>query len=282
MDSQSAKVSMWLSKMFGDQQVPSYEVNPWTTDILCRLMEWNETRDHDVELLIEDVKQKTEEYKSDTSYLEDFLMASVGLSASSLSSNGSGFLKMLVDSSLALQLKDTSQTSFMLAIDDLTSDRLTSENRSQREILSELSKKLTESIMLEKSLQADLQKIDHDVMEQNTKAENKKQNMDFFVKKMKEWSQLSKNLENELKKVGFDPSLNHRSLVELSEKLENVKKEVASLNAKLKSYLDLTPNLYAAKVKVEETKLELKKIDLLLAEKMENLESLMSEGNLFK
>lgn len=273
---------MWLSKMFGDQQVPSYEVNPWTTDILCRLMEWNETRDHDVKLLIEDVKQKTEEYKSDTSYLEDFLMASVGLSASSLSSNGSGFLKMLVDSSLALQLKDTSQTSFMLAIDDLTSDRLTSENRSQREILSELSKKLTESIMLEKSLQADLQKIDHDVTEQHAKAENKKQNMDFFVKKMKEWSQLSKNLENELKKVGFDPSLNHRSLVELSEKLENVKKEVTSLNAKLKSYLDLTPNLYAAKVKVEETKLELKKIDLLLAEKMENLESLMSEGNLFK
>ncbi|XP_078265410.1 HAUS augmin-like complex subunit 1 [Rhinoraja longicauda] len=282
MDSQSEKISMWLSKMFGDQQIPSYEVNPRTTDILCRLMEWNETRDHDVELLIEDLKQKAEEYKSDTSYLEDFLMDSVGLSASSLSSNGSSFLKILVDSSLALNLKDTSQTSFMLAVDDLTSDRLTAENRNQRELLSAQSKKLTESIMLEKSLQTDLQNANSDVVEQNAKAENKKQNVDFFIKKMKEWSQLSQNLENELKKVGFDASLDHRSLVELSEKLENVKKEVASLNAKLKSYLDLTPNLYAAKVKVEETKLELKKIDLLLSEKMENLESLVPEGNLLK
>ncbi|XP_072898395.1 HAUS augmin-like complex subunit 1 [Hemitrygon akajei] len=282
MDSKSAKVSMWLSKMFGDQQVPSFEENPWTMDILCQLMEWNETRDCDVTQLIEDLKQKTEEYKSDADYVQDFIMDSVGLSTSSLSSTGSSCLKTLVDSSLALNLKDTSQTSFVLAINDLTSDRLEAENRRQRDLISELSKKLTEIIMLEKSLQTDLLKTDDDVIEAKAKAENRKQNMDVFIKKMKEWSQLSQNLENELKKVGFDSSLDHRSLVELSEKLKNVNQEVASLNEKLKSYQDLTPNLYAAKVKIEETKLELKKFEQLLSEKMEGMWSLVPENNLLK
>ncbi|XP_069779889.1 HAUS augmin-like complex subunit 1 isoform X2 [Narcine bancroftii] len=260
---------MWLSKVFGEQQVPSYEVNPWTMDVLCQLMEWNKTRDHDIGQLIEDLKQKTVEYKSDANYIQDFLMDSVGLSTSELSGSGSNYLNILVECSLALSLKDTRQSSFMLAINDLTSDRMAAENRSQRDLISDLSKKLTEAIMLEKSLQTDLLKADTEVIEAKAKVEKRKENVDFFRKKMKEWSQLSQNLENELKKVGFDPSLNHRSLVELSQKLENVKKEVASLNAKLKSYLDLTPNLYAAKVKIEETKLELKKMDDLLAEKME-------------
>ncbi|XP_067839114.1 HAUS augmin-like complex subunit 1 [Heptranchias perlo] len=282
MDSKSAKVSMWLSKIFGDQQIPFYEVNPWTMDVLCRLMERNETRNHDVIQLIEDLKQKTVEYKSDAGYKQEFIMESVGLSPTSLSSNGSSCLKNLVDSSLALDLKDTSQTSFVLAINDLTSDRTAAKNRSQRVIISDLSKKLTEMIILEKSLQMDLQTTDTELTAAKAKAECKKQNVDFFIRKMKEWSQLTHSIENDLKKAGFEPSLDHQSMVELSERLEIVKKEVASLNAKLKSYLDLTPNLYAAKVKIEETKLELKKVDHLLSEKMEDLECMVPEVNLLK
>ncbi|GCB70869.1 hypothetical protein scyTo_0010871 [Scyliorhinus torazame] len=73
-------------------------------------MEQNETRDRDAMQLIEDVKQKTVEYKSDADYMQDFIMESVGLSTTSFSSNGSSCLKNLVNSSLALDLKDTSQT----------------------------------------------------------------------------------------------------------------------------------------------------------------------------
>ncbi|XP_043541799.1 HAUS augmin-like complex subunit 1 isoform X2 [Chiloscyllium plagiosum] len=110
MDSKTAKVSTWLSKIFEDQQIPFYEVNPWTMDVLYRLMERNEMRDCDIMQLIEDVKQKSVEYKSDADYLQDFIMESAGLSSTSLSSNGSSCLKNLVNSSLALDLKDTSQT----------------------------------------------------------------------------------------------------------------------------------------------------------------------------
>ncbi|XP_067886099.1 HAUS augmin-like complex subunit 1 isoform X2 [Heterodontus francisci] len=282
MDSKTAKVSMWLAKIFGDQQIPFYEVNPWTMDVLYRLMEQNETRDRDVTQLIEDLKQKTMEYKSDADYMHDFIMESVGLSSTSFSSNGTSCLKNLVNSSLALDLKDTSQTSFVLAINDLTSERTAAENRSQTVVISDLSKKLTETVILEKSLEKDLLQTDASLTEAKAKAECKKQNADFFIKKMKEWNQLSQSLENDLKQVGFDASLDHQSLVELSERLESVKKEVESLNAKLKSYLDLTPNFYAAKVKIEETKLELKKVDRLLSEKMDDLGCVVPDVNLLK
>ncbi|XP_041047428.1 HAUS augmin-like complex subunit 1 isoform X1 [Carcharodon carcharias] len=282
MDSKTDKVSMWLSKIFGDQQIPFYEVNPWSMDVLYRLMERNETRDRDTMQLIEDVKQKTVEYKSDADYMQDFIMESVGLSSTSLSSNGSSCLKNLVDSSLALDLKDTSQTSFVLAINDLTSDRTAAENRSQTLVISDLMKKLTEAIVLEKSLEKDLLTTDSNLIEAKAKAECKKQNADFFIKKMNEWNQLSQSLENDLKQVGFDASLDHQSLVELSERLENVKKEVESLNAKLNSYLNLTPNVYSAKVKIEETKLELNKVDRLLSEKMDDLRCASPELNLLK
>ncbi|XP_048451104.1 HAUS augmin-like complex subunit 1 isoform X1 [Rhincodon typus] len=282
MDSKTAKVSTWLSKIFEDQQVPFYEVNPWTMDVLCRLMERNEMRDSDVMQLIEDVKQKSVEYKSDADYLQGFIMESVGLSSTSLSSNGSSCLKNLVNSSLALDLKDTSQTSFVLAIKDLASDCLAAENRSQVVVISDLSKKLTETINLEKSLEKDLLQTDACLIEAKAKAECKKQNAEFFRKKMKEWSQLSQSLESDLKQVGFDACLDHQSLVELSERLENVKKEVESLNAKLKSYHDLTPNFYSAKVKIEETKLELSKVDRLLSEKMDALSCVSPEVNPLK
>ncbi|XP_038649313.1 HAUS augmin-like complex subunit 1 isoform X2 [Scyliorhinus canicula] len=237
MDSRTAKVSRWLAKIFGDQQVPFYEVNPWTMDVLFRLMEQNETRDRDAMQLIEDVEQKTVEYKSDADYMQDFIMESVGLSTTCFSNNGSSCLKNLVNSSLALDLKDTSQS-------------------------------------------RDLLETDGNLITAKAKAECKKQNANFFRKKMNEWSQLSQTLENDLKQVGFDESLDHQSLVELSERLENVKKEVESLNVKLKSYLDLTPNFYSAKVKIEETKLELNKVDRLLSEKMDDLRCGSPEVNL--
>ncbi|XP_038649312.1 HAUS augmin-like complex subunit 1 isoform X1 [Scyliorhinus canicula] len=280
MDSRTAKVSRWLAKIFGDQQVPFYEVNPWTMDVLFRLMEQNETRDRDAMQLIEDVEQKTVEYKSDADYMQDFIMESVGLSTTCFSNNGSSCLKNLVNSSLALDLKDTSQSSFVLAINDLTSDRTAAENRSQTVVIRDLSKKLTEAISMEKSLEKDLLETDGNLITAKAKAECKKQNANFFRKKMNEWSQLSQTLENDLKQVGFDESLDHQSLVELSERLENVKKEVESLNVKLKSYLDLTPNFYSAKVKIEETKLELNKVDRLLSEKMDDLRCGSPEVNL--
>ncbi|KAM7166408.1 HAUS augmin-like complex subunit 1 isoform 2-T2 [Macrochelys suwanniensis] len=102
------KITLWLKRTFGDQPIPQYEVNSRTVDILYELMECNETRDRDVSLVIDDMKQKTAEYESEVNYLQDLLMESVNLSFNSLSSAGTSYLNALVDSAMALETKDTS------------------------------------------------------------------------------------------------------------------------------------------------------------------------------
>lgn len=51
--------------MFGDKALPPYEVNTRTVEILCQLAEWNEARDKDLTLVIEDQKIKTSEIKAE-------------------------------------------------------------------------------------------------------------------------------------------------------------------------------------------------------------------------
>ncbi|ELW69391.1 HAUS augmin-like complex subunit 1 [Tupaia chinensis] len=64
-----AQVAAWLKKIFGDQPIPQYEVNPRTTEILHHLSERNRERDRDVCLVIEDLKQKASEYESEVNDL---------------------------------------------------------------------------------------------------------------------------------------------------------------------------------------------------------------------
>eukprot|EP00062_Callorhinchus_milii_P022607 gi/632980569/ref/XP_007907107.1/ PREDICTED: HAUS augmin-like complex subunit 1 isoform X1 [Callorhinchus milii] len=271
MDTDGGEVYMSLSDLFVDEQVPFYEVNAWTTDVLRRLMEINRERDNHGRQLLEDVRQKTKEYQAEASHMQEVLEESLGLTTNSLSSSGSSLLNSLVDCSLALDLKDTSRTSFVLAMNSLTSELTAAESRAQELEVKALSKKLTDKMVLEQLLEEDLRNVEEELPGAIAKAENNKQNMDFFTKKMKEWKKQQKFSERQLLEAGYQPELEHHALLELSEKLTKLKKEVAPMKAKLNSYLDLVPDPMLAKVKIEEAKLELRKLEELISQRMESL-----------
>ncbi|XP_013914300.1 PREDICTED: HAUS augmin-like complex subunit 1 [Thamnophis sirtalis] len=130
-------------------------MNTRTVDILYELAECNESRDGDVNLLIEDMKQKAVEYESDGLFLQELLMEGLNLSLSSLSKASTSYLNHLVDIALALETKDTSLASFIPAINDLTSDlsRAQSKSKELELELSTLRRKLTSALVLEKRLQ---------------------------------------------------------------------------------------------------------------------------------
>lgn len=54
-----------MKKIFGNHPIPKYEANPRTTEILYHLSERNRVRDRDINLVIEDLKQKANEYESE-------------------------------------------------------------------------------------------------------------------------------------------------------------------------------------------------------------------------
>ncbi|XP_053887185.1 HAUS augmin-like complex subunit 1 isoform X1 [Malaclemys terrapin pileata] len=281
MEEKLRRVTLWLKRTFGDQPIPQYEVNSRTVDILSELAECNETRDKDVSLVIDDMKQKTAEYESEgdhgtsnssyTNYLQELLMESVTLSFNSLSSAGTSYLNALVDSAMALETRDTSLASFIPAINDLTSDLHATESRN-REMeleLTSLRKKLTAALVLEKHLQEDLKKTEEHLAMEKAKADSRTQNMKFLKDKSEDFKFRIKAAEEQLSASGMDPSLTHQSLVSLSEKLSELKQQTVPLKKKLESYLDLTPNPSLARVKIEEAKRELNALEAEFSSKVD-------------
>ncbi|XP_010581276.1 PREDICTED: HAUS augmin-like complex subunit 1 isoform X2 [Haliaeetus leucocephalus] len=259
MEEKLQRVTLWLKKIYGNRPVPQYEVNARTIDILYELVECNEARDRDVSLLIEDMKQKATEYEAEANYLEGLLAESLGLSLSSLSSKGTSYLSVLVDSAMTLETKDTSLASFFSAINDMTSELYATEskNREMELELSNLRKKLTAAVMLEKQLEEDLKKAEELLEVEKAKADSRSQNLKFLKNKSEDLKIRIKAAEEQLAATGLDQSLTHESLMSLSEKLAGLQEEIVPLKKKLESYLDLTPNPSLAQVKIEEVKREL-------------------------
>ncbi|KAL8204236.1 UNVERIFIED_CONTAM: HAUS augmin-like complex subunit 1 [Gekko kuhli] len=271
MEEKLNKVALWLKKTFGDQPIPPYEADARTVDILYELAECNESRDGDITLLIDDMKQKTEEYESDGNYLQSLLTESLNLSFTSLSNASTSYLNTLVDSAVALETKDTSLASFLPAINDLTSDlyAVESRNRDSEHELASLREKLTSALVLEKRLQDDLNKTEELLAVEKAKADSRTQNMKFLKDKSEDFRYRIQAAEEQLTASGMDASFTHESLVSLSEKLAELKKQAAPLKKKLDSYLDLTPSPSLARVKIEEAKRELDALEAEFSTKVD-------------
>ncbi|XP_057556385.1 HAUS augmin-like complex subunit 1 isoform X1 [Hippopotamus amphibius kiboko] len=287
-EEKEAQVAAWLKKIFGDHPIPQYEVNPRTTEILHHLSERNSVRDRDVYLVTEDLKQKAREYESEgelnsrilseiiirAKHLQDLLMESVNFSPANLSSTGSKYLNALVDSAVALETKDTSLASFIPAVNDLTSDLFCTKSKNE-EIkleLTKLEKNLTATLVLEKCLREDLKKAELHLSTERAKVDHRLQNMDFLKAKSEEFRSGIRAAEEQLSARGMDASLSHQSLVALSEKLAELKRQTIPLKKKLESYLDLMPNPSLAQVKIEEAKRELDTIEAELTKKVNMME----------
>ncbi|XP_073476955.1 HAUS augmin-like complex subunit 1 isoform X1 [Aquarana catesbeiana] len=256
---QAGLIITWLKKMFGDKALPPYEVNTRTVEILCQLAEWNEARDKDLTLVIEDQKMKTAEIKAEATYLQELLSDSLGPSYTNLSRMGNTYLNQLVDSCLALEIKDSSLTSYIPAVNDLSSKLVAIESSNQElELeLMNLRKKLTNALVLEKSLEQDLRKAEEQSSVEKAKVEVRAQNMKKLKDKSEEYKYKIQTAKDELSAAGMEDSLTHRSLVSLSETLAELKTQSTATKEKLKSYLDLAPNPSLVKVKIEEAKREL-------------------------
>eukprot|EP00066_Takifugu_rubripes_P020756 XP_011610022.1 PREDICTED: HAUS augmin-like complex subunit 1 [Takifugu rubripes] len=229
------KVNSWLSSVFGDQPVPHFEVTSRTVELLHQLAQLSEARCGDTALLVEDLKQKASEYEADGAHLRDVLLQGAGLSYTGLSKPASDYLSALVDTAMVLGVRDTSLSSFMPAVNNLTNDLLEAEKshrRLERELRA-LRKRLGATLMLRNTLQEDVNKT----VKSQARA------------------------EAQLVSRNMDPSVTHQAIVQLSEDVAALKQEIIPSKKKLEPYMDLSPNPSLAQVKIEEAKRELAALD---------------------
>merc|ERR1712176_1569806 len=90
------EVHSWLIDLFGDSDVPNFEVNKSSVSHLHKLLEHNREMNRIGLLTLDDLKQKTEEYKLEAGRLHEIL-ESVGMPAYVLSNAGKASLKNLSD-----------------------------------------------------------------------------------------------------------------------------------------------------------------------------------------
>uniref|UniRef100_H3C1L4 HAUS augmin-like complex, subunit 1 n=1 Tax=Tetraodon nigroviridis TaxID=99883 RepID=H3C1L4_TETNG len=267
------KVNSWLSSVFGDQPVPCYEVNTRTVELLYQLAQWSEARCSDTALLAEDLRQKASEYEADvtTNLLAPVLVLWVGLSYTGLSKPASNYASALVNTAMVLGVRDTSLSSFMPAVNNLTNELLEAEkshHRLERDLRA-LRKRLGATLMLRNTVQEDVNKAVRSQAMESAKAEERLLNMDFVTAKAKELGNRKEKAEAQLVSRKMDKSITHQAIVQLSEDVAALKQETIPLKKKLEPYMDLSPSPSLAQVKIEEAKRELAALDSQLEMNMD-------------
>eukprot|EP01113_Clastostelium_recurvatum_P043657 TRINITY_DN7259_c0_g1_i3.p1 TRINITY_DN7259_c0_g1~~TRINITY_DN7259_c0_g1_i3.p1 ORF type:complete len:327 (+),score=82.76 TRINITY_DN7259_c0_g1_i3:22-981(+) len=308
MEQQLQVVLSWLKSIYKARPIPQFEVNPVTVSVLYALARRNQTAERDAALLLPDLTQKTQEYIKDTNRLHEILQAT-GVTASSSVANQSGLippatitldttrsppssletsLQVLTHLAMSLQLKDTSLSTYMLALADL-------ELQHQRLATSKLEFAHMQKDMARKSQDAlkQLDKARHSLSNITrtpvTAASTRMAEAQYYQSKADEYQVTLEELQDVLSATGlyneaetqvkspdmdpmddtFDPdplpALSHTRLTQLADKLVALQAQTAPHMQTLQSYRDLPPDLSLARVRIEEAKLELARLDEALA-----------------
>ena len=273
MDSLQASgeiIQVWLEKVFGGDSVPSYELNKITIQTLYKLMKLNETRDKDVSIVIGDMRQKAEEYNIEARRLED-IMKKINLPIASLSQSGVMSLRTLANIALLLQTKDVSETSYLLALQHLQNDLYkTREELKYEERLTQTLIEKTKKAVHKYNL---LKKAADDLKEQKTKEvpeiERRAKESGFLYSKAKEYKDKINQFQNELYRSKADPNIYHSALVKMSEELQSLMEQLSPLKTKLKTYHSLPPDVSLTKVKIEELRQELSRLEAELSRRID-------------
>merc|ERR1712178_230692 len=114
-----------------------------------------------------------------------------------------------------------------------------------------------------------LEGLEEQAIRQAPAQADKVKNSRFLEKKAEHYRNLVRKLQVELNQTGMDRSLFHSKLVKRAEELEELKKRLQPMRAKLDSYQALPPDVSLAKVKVEEAKAELAAIEGELTKHMD-------------
>ncbi|XP_060085907.1 HAUS augmin-like complex subunit 1 [Ylistrum balloti] len=270
MNERHQEIQVWLENVFGGESVPSYELNKTTIHVLYNLMKKNRSMDEDTQLVIADLRQKTQEYNAEAGRLERVLKG-VSITSSVLSQSGIMSVRNLANVALLLQIKDISDTNYMLALQALQDELYKTEEIycQEQTILQDLRDKTKTALQKYNTIKRSLAMLQQEAKSQQPQMEGKAKETVFSRSKAKEYKEKISQLQKVLSSTGVDSSIYHRELVHKSEELQKLKDQMAPLKAKLQTYHSLPPDISLTKVKLEELKRE---VDMLESEVCKNID----------
>ncbi|ESO92361.1 hypothetical protein LOTGIDRAFT_162667 [Lottia gigantea] len=263
------EVQVWLEEIFGGESIPQFELNKRTLSILHDLMKTNRVKDRDAKLIVEDHNQKAEEYNIDGKRIGK-IVEGIKLTPASLSQSGVTSLRTLANLALLLQIKDTTDTSYYLGLQNLHDQetKLEDDRKIEWKLISELFNKTRTSLIKYNSLHKALETLEEQRGIQKPKIESHFEQTGFLRNKALEYKKLIQKHQGQLVKLNVTPEIYHKTLVKKSEDLQALHQKITPLKSKLQSYHDLPPDLTQARVKIEELRRQVSLLEEELSSKI--------------
>lgn len=253
----------WLKEVLGkDGDVPPFEINSQTVDVLFGLALFNKQREVDVQLLIEDAHEKAAHYKQEADKMEN-IMSTIGLSIDRLPPAGVTSLASLASLALTLDTKDTSLASYYLSLQDLDEELhdVSKKREEQQASLSGLLEKTRLAV-------ARLDKMSKTLLEYQGESDQQKQAMNermsevrYLQGKTAECHATMQKLKEEISASGVSNEITHSALVKLNKEWKVVHEKTEPLLESLKKYHQLPPDATLAKIKIDDARREVARLN---------------------
>lgn len=270
ISSKYRQVQSWLEALYAGKPVPSFERNERTIDLLHQLMLKNSARDCDTQLIIQDLRHKATEYAAEGQRISSIL-AKLNLNPGSLSQSGVMSLRTLANLAWLLQIRDTSDTSYLLALTALQNegDQVHEEFLAEERLLAQLTHKTKNAVVKHGAILKTCKDLETQSTQQELKMEKQVKETSFLQSKIQQYAKQLAKLKSTLSRSGVDPSLYHENLVKKAEELQKMEEELEPLKQKLQDYHDLPVDVSQAKVKLAELRREVGKLERELSQKID-------------
>lgn len=270
ISSKYRQVKGWLDNLYSGKPVPAFEHNEQTICLLYELMEKNIARDHDTQLIIQDLRQKASEYSAEGHRLIGIL-ATISLKTGTLSQSGVMSLHTLTKLMWLLQIKDATDTSFLLALQALQdeADSIHEELLAEEHTLTQLTNKTKDALVTHNRVVMTYKDLEKQSIQKEARLEKQAKDNTFLYKKSQEYGRHISKLTETLKQNKVDASIFHENLVKKSQELQKIEEELEPLKKKLQDYNCLPADLSEAKLKLANLRNQVQQCEMQLNSKID-------------
>ena len=286
-------VNEWLSFDVIQGDVPAFEKNETTINLLYQLALYNMKQSLINTTLRNNYKQKIIEYRSESKRIEEILKMShlyyrkpnqsMDTSSSVKHSDAETTLKdnehvrSLSELASILKLKNTTQSCFMDALYNLSNehDKVSNESTDLKKTISDISDKTVQLMTKLQYLNDIHQQFELEIQqrEQDKELQSRMNAIEYLQRKSKEYemevTRLKKELAENLSTTNVD--VQQSSIIGLYKAFLDLKKEIAPKLETIEKFHGLPPDVQMIKAKINECKEELKQLEEIFHRKAQHI-----------
>lgn len=260
MDIKHREVLQWLHEVYGEEQIPVYEKNERSINILHQLMKASKRSEDNAKVLAADYTKKAAEYNAEAMQKKNWLDA-LKFSPDDLSAESQKSVTALANTAQVLDVQSPTSTNIVLALNQLEMDHMKVVNELEQEkgrkaclleMSQQLSRKLEEIKRISQQAEATW------TLQQEELSRDAKRQQ-FSREKSNNYAADITHYEAKLRQVGLSKEITHSHLCAKWADLQALEKQVKELEQQLQNYT-LPPDMALAEVKVQEARQELASI----------------------